>query len=169
MRRARGGAPRAMLRRPMLRWCPSLLALALAPLEAGCGSAESVQPCGEIPAAGCPIGRGGSCQDVACAALYDCVDGDWIAVERCSGDGATVSSSSGGGEGAGDCDPVVIDRSGEAEGCRPDLMEPDCPAVAVDICPDPCATGCVDFFLCTDEGWLDVAACDEDGVIRITR
>lgn len=147
-----------------------VLALGLLVLRGllACGSPAAVEPCGEIPEAGCPIGRGGSCEDVACGALYDCVEGEWTEVEDCSGEG-TVASSGASGTGAGGCEPVVIDRTGERDGCTPDQQEPDCPAAAAEVCPDPCSTGCVDFFLCVEEGWIDVATCDESGQLRLTR
>ncbi|MBL9024710.1 MAG: hypothetical protein JNL21_21115 [Myxococcales bacterium] len=130
---------------------------------AACDS-PGVLLCGEIPADGCPIGRGGTCDDVYCAALYDCVQGDWERVERCPNNpvtSASATSSGAGGAGEGGCAPVVIDHSTEAEGCTPDLQEPDCPAVAAETCPNPCLTGCVDFFLCEREGWKLVAFCDD--------
>jgi hypothetical protein len=163
---ARYGSTRMSPRRPSL-----LLALALLmlPVPWACGSSPEVQPCGEIPEGGCPIGRGGSCDDAACAALHDCLEGEWTEVETCPGTGTVAASSGAGGSGAGGCEPVVIDRTGETDGCTPDHQEPDCPAVAAEVCPDPCATGCVDFFLCVEEGWIDVATCDESGQLRLTR
>jgi hypothetical protein len=140
-----------------------VLGLALA----GCGSPSRVETCGMIPEGGCPLGRGGTCADATCAALYDCVDGAWTEAEACEGGGATTTSTGGGGEGPG-CEPPVIDRTGEADGCTPDLLDPDCPAAAAEVC-DPCSTGCADFFLCTAEGWIDVAACDENGEFQVLR
>lgn len=139
-------------------------------LAVGCGSPGGVLLCGEIPEGGCPAGRGGSCDDAACAGLYDCVEGDWTEVEPCeTGPSAGTTSGGGGGggdEGEGGCAPAVIDHGGEAHDCTPDLLEPDCPAVAAEVCA-PCETGCVDFFLCTSDGWIDVAACEEDGTFVV--
>jgi hypothetical protein len=60
--------------------------------------------------------------------------------------------------------PIEIDRAGETTGCAPDLQHPDCPADAAETCAaSACLTGCTDFFLCTGEGWIDVAYCTEDG------
>lgn len=139
----------------------------------GCGASGGVETCGEIPEGGCPVGRGGTCDDVACAALYDCQGGAWTEVEACPGSSAASGGSVGGGEGGageggGTCAPAVIDRTGEADGCTPDLLEPDCPAAAAEAC-DPCGTGCADFFLCTADGWIDVAACDESGALQVFR
>lgn len=149
----------------MPRFRPWILALLAA---TACGSPEGVQTCGEIPEGGCPLGRGGSCDDVSCTGLYDCVDGAWTEEVDC-GDvaPATVTTTSGVGGGGG-CEPPAIDREGEAEGCVPDLQEPDCPVAAAEVCP-PCRTGCSDFFLCTADGWLDVAACREDGTLVLLR
>lgn len=142
-------------------------ASALLGAVAGCGSSAPVQTCGEIPDGGCPLGRGGSCEDASCTALYDCVDGAWTEVEACDAiaTSSTTTAATGGGGGGGGCEAPVLDRTGEVDGCTPDLLDPDCPVAAAEVC-DPCSTGCADFFLCTAEGWIDVAACDEDGRFR---
>jgi hypothetical protein len=163
------------------RFGPRTRALARAPswravvLRAGCGIAvvalgaahgcasNDVEPCGLIPEAGCPIGRGGTCEDRTCGALYDCVDGNWRLAEVCSGN---TGGFGGGGSGAGGCEPSMIDRTGETDGCTPDLQEPDCPAAAAEVC-QPCLSGCFDFYLCKAEGWEAVAFCDEDGHVVI--
>lgn len=135
-------------------------------LGASCGSLGRVQTCGEIPEAGCPIGRGGTCDDQLCAALYDCVDGAWTEVEDCGrvvgAGGAGVGGAGGQGGDAGGCQSVEIDRSAETFGCTPGLLEPDCPIAAAEVC-DPCSTGCVDFWMCTGDGWASIGYCDELG------
>lgn len=134
---------------------------------AGCGSSGDLPLCGQIPEGGCPIGRGGTCDDLACAALYDCVEAAWTVVESCPGGGGAGGAGGeggSGGEGGGGCEPVVIDRTGEASGCEPDLQSPDCPASAAEVCAaSACLTDCSDFYLCTADGWADVAYCDPDG------
>lgn len=136
-------------------------------LGASCGSLGRVETCGEIPAHGCPIGRGGSCDDQLCAALYDCVEGSWTEVEDCDrvvGPGGAGAGGAGGdGGGGGGCQTVDIDRTDEEFGCTPGLLEPDCPVAATEVC-DPCSTGCVDFWMCTAEGWASVGYCDESGL-----
>jgi hypothetical protein len=63
----------------------------------------------------------------------------------------------------------VLDHTGEKSGCKPDLQEPDCPVAAAETCAGAsCLTGCVDFFLCTADGWVTRAYCDESGEL-ITR
>lgn len=142
----------------------------------GCGSSGEVQLCGQIPQDGCPIGRGGTCEDATCAALYDCVEGAWTPVETCAGfsggagggGGAGGLGGAGGAGGANTCTPVMIDKTGETTGCEPDLQNPDCPAVAAEPCAETaCLTDCSDFFLCTKDGWVDVAYCDFDGVFML--
>lgn len=130
-----------------------------------CSSGPDIQPCGLIPTGGCPVGRGGTCDDQYCDALYDCLEGQWTLVESCppSGSGGS-SSTSVGGSGVGGCEGVQIDRTGEASGCTPDLQEPDCPADVAESC-QPCLSGCVDFFLCKARGWETVAFCDENGEV----
>ena len=137
-------------------------------LAAGCQELPGVELCGQIPSGGCPLGRGGSCDDVVCASLYDCLGGKWIEVERCTSGTGGGGSGPGLDGGADACTPVVIDHTGETIGCTPDLQEPDCPAEAAEQCSESaCLTGCTDFFLCTADGWKDVAYCTEDGQINI--
>ena len=145
--------------------------LALVVLFTACDS-PGVQTCGQIPQDGCPIGRGGTCDDVYCAALYDCVQGSWDIVTSCDQNPVTAAVSTGagaGGGGEGGCAPVGIDHSTEVEGCTPDLQEPDCPAVAAETCPNPCLTGCSDFFLCEADGWGLVAFCDDELDLVLTQ
>lgn len=146
---------------------------------AGCYPAP-LALCGEIPAGGCPIGRGGTCDDPTCTGVYDCVDGGWTALEICSANGGAGGAGGGtGGAGAGPggggaggasaCDHAVIDHTPETSGCEPPLVDPDCPAVAAEApcIEDACATGCLDFFLCTQDGWVDVAYCDPEGALVV--
>jgi hypothetical protein len=125
-------------------------------------ASRDVEPCGLIPTDGCPVGRGGTCDDRTCAALYDCVEGSWVLAQTCMND----VGGSGGQAGAGGCEVTPIDHTGETTGCAPDLQHPDCPAVAAEIC-QPCLSGCIDFFMCKEEGWEVVAFCDEDGHVII--
>jgi hypothetical protein len=130
-----------------------------------CSSGSGVQPCGLIPEGGCPLGRGGTCADRECDALYDCLEGKWTLAEVCSmASGGGGAGGAGGSMGVGGCNGVIIDRTGEAEGCTPDLLEPDCPADAAESCR-PCISGCVDFFLGTRQGWQTVAFCDARGEV----
>jgi hypothetical protein len=146
----------------------------------GCDDGNTLLLCGEIPAKGCPLGRGGSCDDDACAGLYDCVGGKWTLSVDCAADGgASTSSSTGSGGDAGAdamCTPAVISHAGEAIGCQPGLQEPDCPAAVIDgACAETvCLTGCTDFYLCvhdpapsTGKSWSAVAYCDENGELII--
>ncbi|HEY4121840.1 MAG TPA: hypothetical protein VGM56_28430 [Byssovorax sp.] len=153
---------------------------ALAPaLFSACGDLPEPKSCGEIPDDGCPVGRGGTCDDPTCPALYDCVDGAWVVVTRCTptdggggggGDGADAGDAGGSGAGGGDCTPFTFDHAGEAQGCHPDLETPDCPAVVAEGCLEQaCLTDCSDFFLCKPIGWVDVGYCDEDGGFHDTQ
>jgi hypothetical protein len=142
----------------------TLLALLAVPFACDSGGVER---CGEIPSDGCPVGRGGTCDDPYCGALYNCIDGRWALATTCEGfgpGGAGGGGGSGGTPGSGGCQNVVIDKTGESTGCTPDLALPDCAAVAAESC-HPCTTGCADFFLCTDQGWEAVAFCDQDGQV----
>ena len=138
---------------------------------AACGSlGDDIKLCGQIPEGGCPLGRGGTCEDTACAALYDCVNGHWTQEVTCApgvgGGGGGGTGGAGGapvvGTGAGGCTPVTFDHSAEVGGCTPELQSPECPAVAAEGCAETvCLTECLDFFLCEKEGWAWVAYCDE--------
>jgi hypothetical protein len=151
----------------------ALLSAATAWMVISCGADDTLALCGTIPSGGCPIGRGGTCDDPSCSGVYDCVDGRWRATERCPGGGASDAGSLDGGEGdAGDagCAPIVIDHADESGGCAPQLEEPDCPAVAAEQCAvTACLTGCIDFFLCTANGWRAVAYCDDSGHVVLDR
>jgi hypothetical protein len=62
----------------------------------------------------------------------------------------------------------MIDKTGETTGCEPDLQSPDCPVAAAEVCAaSVCLTDCTDFFLCTKDGWVDVAYCDEEGQLIV--
>lgn len=139
---------------------------------AGCFPTNELLLCGEIPAGGCPLGRGGSCDDSVCAGLYDCVEGKWTLAVDCAADGGTstaTGTASGGGSGGGDagpdvaCVPATISHAGEKQGCTPDLQNPDCPVAAAEAAclESVCLTGCVDFYLCTKDSWTLAAYCDE--------
>jgi hypothetical protein len=154
--------------RPWIRLAIAALALPFAlSLPAACGDlSDNLKLCGQIPDGGCPLGRGGTCEDKACAALYDCVEGAWTPVETCPGGGGGGGSDAGTG---GDCEKVVIDHTGETSGCVPDLQNPDCPAVAAETCVySACLTDCVDFYLCKKDGWTVVAYCNEEGEVVLT-
>jgi hypothetical protein len=147
------------------------LALSILALLAGCQEWPEVKPCGQIPPDGCPIGRGGTCEDRACAGLYDCIEGQWIQVQSCP----AVDGGGGGGGGSGAdagvdaCSPITFDHTGEVLGCTPDLQNPpDCPAAAAEGCAEAaCLTGCTDFWICMKDGWEGVAYCTEEGQIVI--
>src|SRR5688500_7643441 len=101
--------------------CAVLLGLSLV----GCQSPTTVARCGEIPGGGCPVGRGGTCADQECAALYDCVDGSWKLAQVCelAGSGGGGAGGTGGSGAGGGCEGVVIEDPG-GTGCTPDLQEP---------------------------------------------
>lgn len=131
----------------------------------GCPTLPEAIPCGTIPEGGCPLGRGGTCADTYCSALYDCVDGAWVSAKVCSTSDAGVPDGGlpdGGSTDGGACTPIGVDLSGEQIDCTPDLELPDCVIEAAFPCVETaCTTGCVDFYLCTSAGWTAVAYCDE--------
>ncbi len=156
------------------RWVTRLLGMGLGMTVVGAAAlhgctSRSIAACGVLPDAdACPAGRGGTCDDETCSALYDCVAGEWVLTMECGagGDGGDASSGQGAG-GQGGCNGVDIDRTGASSGsCSPPLQEPDCPAAVAELCR-PCETLCVDFFLCQDDGWQAVAFCDAEGNVIV--
>lgn len=140
-------------------------------VAAGSCTRAPLKLCGVIPEGGCPIGRGGTCDDPSCAGVYDCIDGNWTLEVACSPTGAggnAGSSSSSSQTPTGGCVPAQLDHTGETIGCEPDLADYDCPIAAAEAC-NPCATACVDFFICRSVGWEDVAYCTEEGELVILR
>jgi hypothetical protein len=133
-------------------------------------------PCSDIPPGGCPIDRGGSCDDPTCSEIYLCENGVWVASQTCGPhDGGTGTGGDAGTPNpcvpdSGTCTPTMINTKGETTGCTPDLMFPDCPAAAAQGCAEcVCTTGCADFYLCLqpDAGmppeWVSVAGCTCEG------
>lgn len=145
------------------------IAVALSAIAVACGSPADLEPCGTIPAGGCPVGRGGTCDDPSCAGVYDCVDGRWQSMATCASQvdgGASDGGARDAGGGDAACGSVTVDHTGEATGCKPDLQVPDCSVAAAEMCAvEACLTGCEDFFLCTTKGWRAVAYCDDSGQI----
>lgn len=132
-------------------------------LVAACGSYPESIPCGTIPANGCPLRGGGTCDDPVCEAVYGCYDGQWKLVQSCMN--APVEDA---GTNPDGCVVATIDHTGETTGCQPDLQNPDCPVQAAEQCASSvCQSECVDFFLCTADGWKVVAYCDQDGQLVV--
>jgi hypothetical protein len=97
------------------------------------------------------------------------VEAEWTVVARCDRAGSGGADGSDAGTDGG-CMPVALAHAREAEGCVPDLQHPDCPADALETCGDAaCSTGCIDFFLCTEDGWTVVAYCTEQGQVIVTQ
>lgn len=153
----------------------ALLLFAAAALAAGCNDFVPPVLCGQIPEGGCPLDRGGTCDDLACEAIYGCYDARWEVEEVCdhgSGGGGSAATGGGGSGGSGGCTPIQLDHTNEAVACEPDLQLPDCPAAAAEQCSESaCLTDCTDFFMCLKEGnskgWKAVAYCDETGSLIV--
>lgn len=153
-----------------------MMALALGVVA--CGQSAPVEPCGQIPEGGCPVGRGGTCKDPTCSGTYDCEGGEWTLLEACmngsSSSSGLPSTSSSTGSGQGGSCGVTFDFGGlDTSGCVPDLETPDCPVLAAETCS--ACEGCEDFFVCWSVAadcapahapcWLNVAYCDADGSV----
>ncbi len=134
--------------------------------------------CVDIPTGGCPLDRGGTCDDATCNALYSCSAGVWSLMQVCvQPDGGAGGSGGGDGDGGisdggasdGACTMVTINTMGEQQDCTPDLEGTDCPFQAALGCAQTaCSTGCTDFWLCSMAGWVDVAYCTCDGQLVVT-
>lgn len=160
-----------------------LLSVALLVALLAAVSCQSLPPpavCSDIPTNGCPVDRGGTCQDVTCAAIYECLNGAWILSQTCDnpldggagGGGSGIDGGAGGGlsPDGGPCTMVTIDAGGATDDCMIDLMFPDCPYQAAEGCAQSaCLTGCSDFYICMDGGWYDVAYCDDNGQVVVTQ
>ncbi len=147
----------------------SLMAGAMLLASPACSEGIAGRSCGEIPSGGCPAETGGTCKDRNCAAVYSCVAEVWRLEHSCPVGGGGMGSGGdavAGNGGAGGCQPVVLDKTGESQGCEPELQLPDCAAGATEVC-QPCDTGCSEFFLCTADGWKGAAFCDDDGQLIV--
>ena len=133
-----------------------------------------------IPSGGCPVGRGGTCDDVECDALYDCTSGKWVETKHCShpDGGAGDAGSDGGREGGavlGDsgsdaCTPIHVGMSGATQDCV-DLQTPDCPiSVAENLCAEQVCSSidCLDFYICKEGNLEHVASCTDDGTFVLS-
>ena len=160
-----------------IAWGATVLVAASLGAAASC-TTGGLQRCDTIPEGGCPIGRGGTCDDKACRGLYDCAEGSWALVIACSpghggsgglgaGGVAGAAGAAGGGAGGG-CAGAELDHSGEMQGCAPELELPDCPALVAESC-QPCLSGCADFFMCLEGGWGWVAYCTDEGQVVVVR
>jgi hypothetical protein len=151
-------------------------------LAASCQGLPDGRPCKDIPAGGCPIDRGGSCDDPTCSAIFLCNNGVWNIGQVCSPqDGGTAGTAgTGGGDGGnnnaactgdgGPCTEAHLNLTGQTTDCTPDLMAPDCPVEAAEGCAEcACLTGCIDFYVCTAPGWVSVAYCDDRGNLIVSR
>jgi hypothetical protein len=177
------------MRRALLALALVLLAVPAALVASpSCQDFPPLAPCQGIPDGGCPLDRGGTCDDLDCATLYSCNDGAWSFLQAChhpdAGTGGSPVTSDGGpiyDGGPDGCTPVVIDTTGQTTGCTPDNAFPDCPVAAAEGCAQSaCLTGCGDFFLCVSPGtgdcqdvdtpcWIDVAYCTDDGQLIVTQ
>jgi hypothetical protein len=130
-----------------------------------CSGAFLSEPCGLIPEGGCPTSRGGSCADATCARLFRCIKGEWEWVEACPENSGVSSSTVASSSSGGSC-PDKVDVAQQSQGCTPELQLPDCAAEAANQC-EPCLTGCVDFFFCSQDGWQTVAYCTDEGELIV--
>jgi hypothetical protein len=135
------------------------LPLALALAAAACQGLPEPTVCGLIPANGCPMARGGSCADRACAAIYRCEESGWQLVQTCSPHadaGAALEAADG-----RSCSDVTVSFEAST-GCAPPLAHADCPLEVALGCPETaCVSGCADFFVCRADGWQLAAWCDD--------
>jgi len=128
-----------------------------------------LDPCGEIPAGGCPR-RGDTCSDPTCSTVYTCSDGTWKLAQTCplregGEDAASSDASDGSLDAASPRDASWLDVPGASggPGCE-DLEPPDCPLARVAACPANQCCDCEDLYVCRDGGW-DVWGSCANGVV----
>jgi hypothetical protein len=138
---------------------------------AACDEQPPKLDCGALPEGNaCPTSKGGTCDDRACDALYQCTETGWAFVQRCAGSagagGSAGVAGSGGAAGAGAlCQQVTRDAA-----C-PELQPPDCDEAAARACPtQACLGSCEVFLTCTSAGWSEELAgyCDEEELVLVS-
>lgn len=157
-----------MRRRTLLALAIPLAVLLAVSLVTACDDVGPDHPCTDVPAGGCPLAHGVSCEDPACEAVYACLPGnEWELRERCpprppgAEGGATPDAESG----APSFDAAVDAPPGAygGPGCAP-LLEPDCPLGVALACGGSCC-GCEDLFVCANGGWDYWGSCTTDGPV----
>jgi len=139
------------------------LAVAATP---SCAEEATAQACTNVPAGGCPLSRGVSCEDPTCAAVYACRDGNvWELDRTCPPREAGAPVDAGEASDAADAAPnPPRDASTDAPpgayggpGC--DVLQlPDCSLGLALACPSGCC-GCEDLFVCESGGWSYWSTC----------
>jgi hypothetical protein len=158
-----------MTPRPLTTLLAALAIFAIA--VASCDDGPTVQPCTDIPAGGCPLARGVSCEDPACEAIYACRPGNqWELQGTCPPVDAGPPFDANVPEAE---PPPVYDAAIDAPpgahggpGCGL-LQTPDCSLGFGLACPSGCC-GCEDLFVCENGGWTFWGTC-LDGEITPAR
>jgi hypothetical protein len=141
-----------------------VLALAAMP---SCSDTQTIEPCDDIPAGGCPLSKGVACEDPSCLAVYACRPNKvWELDHTCPGNegGVTREASTDAADAAEASRPfdASLDAPPGANGgpgCGL-LQTPDCSLGLALSCPKGCC-GCEDLFVCTNGGWTYWATCTE--------
>jgi hypothetical protein len=148
------------VRRSVLAFVPLTILAIVA-----CEDQEVVaQPCTNIPAGGCPLGHGVSCEDPACLAIYACRENDvWELRAPCPGRDAGGPTDAFVPETSSSIDASIDAPPGAfgGPGCG-DLMEPDC-ALGIALACGPTCCGCEDLFVCENGGWELWGTCGDAG------
>jgi hypothetical protein len=128
---------------------------------ASCSDAPTARPCTDIPAGGCPLARGVSCEDPACEAVYACRSGNrWELAHTCPPRDPIEHDASLPEAAPPPSFDAAIDAPPGAfggAGCAV-LQLPDCPAGLALGCPSGCCE-CEDLFVCENEGWSFWGTC----------
>lgn len=131
-----------------------------------CQDAQTVEPCADIPAGGCPLSKGVACQDPNCLAVYACRPNKvWELDHTCPGNEGGVTRDGSidvdAGEGGRSFDANIDAPPGATGGPGCGLLQaPDCALGLALACPKGCC-GCEDLFVCENGGWSYYATCSE--------
>lgn len=143
-------------------------ALGIVALAFACHDDETFVACASIPAGGCPLNHGVSCEDPTCQAAYACIDREWQLDHVCPGyEGGAPTPVDAGSDvieasTIRDADPDAPPGAYGGPGCGP-LEIPDCMLGTALSCPSGCCD-CEDLFLCQNGGWEIYGSC-KDGKI----
>jgi hypothetical protein len=146
----------------------SLLLAFAAPSAMSCADEPAPEPpCADIPRGGCPLGRGASCDDPTCLAVYACRAGNvWELDHACPLRDAADARADAGDASADapleatptlDAGPDAPAGASGGPGCGA-LQAPDCSLGFALACPAGCC-GCEDLFVCEGGGWTYWSTC----------
>ena len=149
------------------------LGIAIFAVVPACGDGDAIsQPCNDIPAGGCPLSYGVSCDDPTCLAVYRCgEDNAWTLDHACpireAGPDVRDAMPVDAADSAVPRDAAIDAPPGAygGDGCGA-LEAPDCALGLALSCPSGCC-GCEDLYVCQSGGWVLWGSCSLDAGITV--